>query len=272
MISHAPGITGAAIGAAMVLVVIILNWRLPPTTSSGIHVPGYAYATAEPLDGWSDFRLRRQLGESDWNLAARLNRQVFESFYHCNYRETSRLIDDFAVMPISDAFNQVGLLLPENLCGYCHQASYILARALTDNGISAWPIGLNGHVVTLVDLGNRRWILDPDFGLGPFQYKDAMWKDVEGFYKAAARGDQPYLQEYAKAYKTIKDDQPYYSLIWLNNTEKIQRRWILAAEILSYVIGCFGLAIFFWCSIVRKIFAACNHRGTIHADPGDSAA
>lgn len=164
----------ATLGGALLLMAVVVNRETDPP-STRLATPGYSYAVTSPLKGWLDPRLRRKPGETDMPLASRLNKEIFNARYHCDFRETSRLIENIAALTFRDRFREVGLLYPEHLCGFCHQSAYILSRAMTNNGIDAIPLGLNGHVVTLMSLDGTAWLFDPDFGLGPFEYGDAIW-------------------------------------------------------------------------------------------------
>lgn len=49
--------------------------------------------------------------------------------------------------------------------GLCSQRTIILVGLLSDQGITAHPVGLEGHVVARVAVGDKWYIADPDYGV-----------------------------------------------------------------------------------------------------------
>lgn len=132
-------------------------------------------------------------------------------------------------------------MVPERPCGFCHQAAYFLARILDQHGISAYPLGLNGHVVTLVNIDNHRMIFDPDFGVGPFPYNSELWEMIADAYPSAISQNEVYSVAYEQAFRTVDDDVPYYNLQWLVEAEQQQRTALQFANLIAIFLGGGGI-------------------------------
>lgn len=221
----------------LTLVIVALKFTdYEPKTDASFKFPGYSFALESQLTGFSDQRLKRKVGESDLDYATRINKQIFNAYYHCNYKEVTNFSEWIASKIYNDSLN-IGFLSPNRPCGWCHQTSFILSRTLVENGINAIPLGLNGHVVTLVNFqsndkfeidemgggGSRWYIFDSDFGLGPFPYSDNMWSSIASFYPEQVRSNSAYIS----AFQTIAEHSPYYTLEALNK-EFIKQEKLLA--------------------------------------------
>jgi hypothetical protein len=134
-----------------------------------------------------------------------------------------------------------GILLPENGCGFCHQSAFILAKALLNQGISASVFGLNGHVVTLVDISNVKWIADPDAGIGPFLYSTTMWSEIRPQYEAFAGSTGSWIEAFESSFAKTDDDASFAPMERLLALEKKQRLIIRGLEVLSWLVGVLGL-------------------------------
>ena len=214
------GVLLVVLGAAMFV------GRDPPTTAPNAPPP-YGFALQPRLSGWSDTRLRRTAGETDMEFLTRTTRLVSESIYHCDYHNTPRVVDWITSRVFPGAFNDVGLLTPQALpCGFCHQVAYVLARALRNGGVDAEPMVLNGHVVTIARVGGRRWLVDADFGVGPVEYP-VSFSVIEAEYRRVTGQDDNWTAQIAAAYSTVADDQPFYTMAWLDETE-FRQRWLIS--------------------------------------------
>lgn len=199
----------------------------------------------EKLDGWYDERLNRLEGESNLDYAARINRVVNASYYYCDYIARENLFELMAPR-FSKTWNAVGFLQPDRYCGFCHQASYIVANILTRNGIDAAPLGINGHVVVLVKDGGAGYIFDPGSGVGPMPYQDNMIGHIPIFY-----GPYEAYEWLLKPFATKADDDYFYSMQWLNDAEREQNRALRLAKFVYAV--CVALFLVHSCFLLWNI-------------------
>lgn len=226
-------------GFLLLLTAVLVTLRFtdfePNTDARLDSVPGYSFALEPKLVNFADERLNKKESESDLAYATRINKQIFNAYYHCNYKEVTNFSEWIASKIYNDSLN-IGFLSPNRPCGWCHQTSFILSRTLVENGINAIPLGLNGHVVTLVNFqssdefeigklggGSRWYIFDSDFGVGPFAYSDNMWSTISSFYPEYLRNDS----QLSSAFQTISDDSAYYTLQALNQ-ELVKQEDLLA--------------------------------------------
>jgi len=198
-------------------------------------IPGYTYALSPPLSSWDDYRLVKHVDESEIDFARHVNLEISNAYYHCDYLATSNLIDKVASWR-SKTYKEVGFLAPNRACGLCHQAAYILARTLTLNGLNATPLGLNGHVVVLLESDGHSYILDPDFGVGPFVYEEKMWSKIANFYPKLITENDTTNQLLKEIFFTKADDAAFYSLEWLRNAELEQHRSKTFAKAVLYSV------------------------------------
>lgn len=49
--------------------------------------------------------------------------------------------------------------------GYCSQQAMVIAAYLRERGVEARVMGLDGHVVAVVETPDGRWVFDPDYGV-----------------------------------------------------------------------------------------------------------
>jgi len=110
------------------------------------------------------------------DYVARVNRLVHETTYNTHPRDFSLPIITRVLASVADPWIDFdwdqGLFGARFVGGYCHQRAIELANILRENGIDdAWAYGLNGHVVTrFSDEGGAVYLVDPDYGAGPFRY------------------------------------------------------------------------------------------------------
>lgn len=210
----------------------------------------YDHPTEPRLKGWSDPRLTRQPGESDLELATRLTQVIGSAIYHCDpddYRSVAGRLSDLLDSPAGD---RQGLLNPRLLnCGYCHQVAYVLARALTEQGVRARVFGLNGHVVTRFRVGEQRYIADPDLGIEPLPYTETLWRHAEASYSAIPWVGPEFMTVLQSVFATLDDDGPYYSMDFLTQLEKRQVRIYKAIRAASVLAGLAGLALVAWAAL-----------------------
>ncbi|MDE5879523.1 MAG: hypothetical protein K2G99_05825 [Desulfovibrio sp.] len=227
----------------LIVIAGLFDFRAPngaPELYPGQAVPG------KKLEGWNDDRLRRLDSEGDLDYAARMSRILSTSYYYCNYATRENLME-LATSRFSRTWNEVGFLQPDRYCGFCHQASYILAKILTRKGIDAAPLGINGHVVVLVKEGGADYLFDPAYGVGPMPYKDDMTGYIPAFY-----GTDRAYDWLRKPFATSKDDDYFYSMQWLNDAEKEQNRALYIVKVVYAV--CIVLFVFHTCFLLWTLF------------------
>ena len=215
-------------GLALLITVVgsYLVLHEPQRTKSG-KVPGMSYAISPPLKSYGDPRLRRLPDESDFAFAKRINQVIFESFYHCAPNDAARIADKLALHLVRSTDREQGFLDPKSArCGFCHQAAFILSYALERGGVNASPIGLNGHVVSLVTTNEGSYLFDPDYGASAIPYPNYSNLQVKSIYEQAGRWRNSLVPVYA----STDDDGPYYSMDSLKRTLLYQRMAVFFIE------------------------------------------
>lgn len=222
-------------------------------------LPGYSFATQTPITSWSDTRLLRRAGESDIELGTRLTQVVFQSYYHCDTDDGARPIDKLIYQLLPNQVIRHGFLSPANMrCGFCHQSAYLLSRALTLQGVMAWPRGLKGHVVALAQIDGKQLIFDPDFGVGPVEYSDYNPDSIRSVYAQTGK----WIPELEPVYATNQDDGLYSSMHMLVVREWLQRGVTFAGE--SLVLA---LTLLSWLNLARVAavrWRSASIRGSAH--------
>lgn len=214
----------------ILLVILILGCiEIKPTNTLPYNIENFHYPTQPKLTGWDDERLRRLPQETDMEYAGRMNKVVGSSFYHCHYATKDNIFEILAA-GLSKSAMEHGFLQPWRNCGFCHQAAYILAKVLNSQGIDAYPLGMNGHVVVLMKDGGKEYIWDPDWVVGPLPYTDDMLSVLPAFY-----GNEEYVSWLHKAYSTRADDRPYSTMAYLGALEEQQNRVLWAVKCVYYV-------------------------------------
>lgn len=149
-------------------------WPKPPRVyKSANHTP-FSRATFDP---------ERKEGENDLAYAERMNLFVHSRTIHHFYDENS--LDNIAeiVAPFSWSWplwlrglvaSIVGPKFTVEFCdpvkglergyGYCSQRALILQNILRENGIDAWAVDLDDHVVCVATINGREMTFDPDYG------------------------------------------------------------------------------------------------------------
>lgn len=147
--------------------------RKNPTTvlrqlSFGRHPLSYSLKHLKrPLSG--DFSenifSRSRKNESFQQWLKRINDHVYQTTSHC------AVIQEFAGL-IDYSPTAAGGIIPSGIisCGFCDQRANWLRLILRQNGVHGRLLSLGGHVVFAVadEQTDRHWILDPDYGTGPF--------------------------------------------------------------------------------------------------------
>lgn len=213
MIARITGIVPLVCGLALMFPV----WWPNPPTNSPAGPPGQSRAAEAPLSGWDDPRLTRLPGESDSAFFHRLTQTVYRATYHCEAEESRQsLAASLAADRVPDTA-KFGYLDPSILrCGLCHQRAFILSEALKRGGVSnVRTYGLNGHVITLAGADGGYFILDPDFGIGPFPYEGSAYGAAPTAYYTSAATSDMVSQLKSGAYSTMGDDSEYMSHDWL---------------------------------------------------------
>jgi hypothetical protein len=239
--------------SAAVIAACVLPFVEMPTGKSPAMVPlrGYSEAVAPRLIGWHDPRLRRLPDEPDLAFATRLNGVVSDAIYHCDYAAAPRLVDRLVVALFGA---NEGLITPRALvCGFCHQSAYVLARALSNAGLKALVLGLNGHVVTAIDVNGQRLIFDPDFGVGPFRYAELSMERTMRSYTSAFMGNLPSLTSLRDALRVTVDDAEYRPMRELDLIELKQSGLLMLVDWLAAILAC--IAAWHGAGAVRRLWA-----------------
>lgn len=223
-----------SIGIATFVVAIII---LQPYENKPLKPkPGVNYAPNAYLSGWNDTRLKRQNGESDLDFATRLNLVIHNSTYHCGPQD-NRTLAERVLFSLSKQSAEQGLLTPELRCGLCHQRAYILAKSLANSGLNTIVFGLNGHVVTLVELSGVRLIFDPDYGVGPFNYDEYDPSMMNDTYRHKYWTSETVA---AGSLSTKDDDDEYYTMSILDDISIKQQRLLYLIKLTLYFFALLG--------------------------------
>ena len=233
--------TYALIGLGCAVFVVALYYPVKERKTGN---PGYGHAAIDYLSGWGDSRLKRKEGESDLDFVLRMNSTVHKATYHCGPTDDRRLVEHL-VFILDDYFGSggtlnsrhQGFLTPDLRCGLCHQRAYILAQSLVNSGIHAIVQGLNGHVVTLVELNGTKLLFDPDYGVGPIDYVNYDAVEIRNLYYRAGVN---LPAEVADFIVTQKDDDEYYTMTHLGDLSLRQDRLLAAVYVLSIIVFFFG--------------------------------
>jgi hypothetical protein len=199
---------------------------------------GISYPANESLKSWDDARLLRQLDESDSCFASRVNEEIHKSTYHCKPNINKTMIEKI-IFFLNHETSRQGFLTPVLMHGgFCHQRAYILARTLKNARLNAKVWGLNGHVVTKVKISEVDIIYDPDYGLGPFVYRDYVL--VKAGPEYSKRLDISFRNSDWKFLDTQEDDNEYYNMDYLRNLSEIQETLLLIINIIIVIVITFG--------------------------------
>ena len=227
-------------------VYVSLSERERPKTGP---VPGMSYATAPALKSFDDPRLARLDGESSLDFATRINLTLFEAFYHCDTNDAARVVDRLATYLLPREYRDQGFLdLKSARYGFCHQSAFMLSHALAAGGVDARPIGLIGHVVSPVKIGESAYLFDPDYGVSSIPYPDYSVSEVKFAYEQFGRWKGALEPVYASA----KNDQPYYSMEWLDKVLTRQRTAVVLVE--TFVLLALSLATIIFCEALVRHF------------------
>lgn len=214
---------------------------------TGSPVKNHHYASQPKLKGWDDERLQRKPHETDMEYATRMNMVVGSAFYHCKWYTRENIFEKVGAH-FSKTWEGLGFLQPNRYCGFCHQASYILAKVLNAQGIEAYPLGMDGHVCVLMKNGDAEYIFDPDYAVGPMRYQDDMTPYIPELYENPRTHKGLY-----KPFATNKDDTPYYTMKYLNAAEAEQDGILKCVKGIWYL--CIVLLVLNTLLVIRKFRA-----------------
>ena len=239
-------------GLFFLLAIDEARWQ-PPPTSSGVNFPGYSFSTTARLIGWDDLRLRRGADETPVEFAARANKAIFSAVYHCRDISGSTWASQRLGALGLFGFAEHGVLSPKYLqCGFCSQVSYILSRTLRENDIDAFVYGLNGHVVTVFSEGDSQFIVDPDYGIGPWEVNISSSVSMSRLASAnyawlADRFEQRMVGQYkavTDAYGNIEDDVQYMSPEFMDRLADKQTKVLDAVSVVIPAFPVIALILF----------------------------
>jgi hypothetical protein len=200
--------------------------------------PNYDFATLPYL---RDSRPPQRLsGERALAYASRLNRYVHRSTYHCHYTSPgSRSILERYLLP-ETLFPQGSLDRSRFECGQCGQRSWLLVEYLDRAGIPSRILGVKGHVVVLVG----DYVLDPDFGVGPFLYSDET--TARAAYAQAPQDGVDYAALIAS-----RADNFFYDMAEMRRLDRAQARAYRAVDAVAALMALIAL-LSLWTSLRSK--------------------
>ena len=218
------------------------------------------YAPLSPrISSWGDARLKRIDNEGEMEYSQRMLSTVHNATYHCeahNYYQSwftwlSYQLGIYSLMP----GNNHGVLdIKTFRCGFCHQRAYILATALRNGGIdSARVLGLNGHVITVFNINQDLYSLDPDFGVGPVKITGIDSADSKQDPQTAQRlwdAYNPFTQAWSDDFikKIIgmyisQDDNEYYNIKNLDRLRIYQSILFSFEKLIEYLLYIMGFSL-----------------------------
>ena len=215
-----------------------------PVVGSGI--PGYHSLAGEPLSDMPAQAFLRTDREPALRYTARISSMVHLATYHCDPRDfrfslISKVVELWMSTTVNFDWDQG--LLESPVCGYCHQRAIVVANILRENGMDdAWAYSLNGHVVTrFTDEDGNAYLVDPDYGAGPFLYDSAdedLERDMRAVYQSAVFDNTDVLIDMVLS---RKDNSPYVTAEHFD--EVIENRKVLygVADGLAYLMLAIGL-------------------------------
>lgn len=192
-------------------------WWPSPATSSHADFPGMTRASDALLSGWDDPRLARKADETDLAFTERAMRTIHRATYHCEARQNSQTLAATLAASRAPETSTFGYLDPSILrCGFCHQRAFLLTETLRRGGITnARTFGLNGHVVTLVRIGDASYMVDPDFGVGPIKYESTSYASTAVSHYSTVTDAEMVKHLTDGAFSTMGDDVEYMTHDWL---------------------------------------------------------
>ncbi|UCI07153.1 hypothetical protein [Mesorhizobium sp. B1-1-8] len=166
--------------------------------------------TIKPISEIADSALDITEGESQLGYVKRVTDVVHLSTFNCDPTEFSLSWLDRLFLWRSgnpSAFAEGMLVKDRFTCGFCHQRAFLVHQALKRNGIASDVFGLNGHVVTRVNIDGKQYYTDSDYGVGPFPAAaETLEETVRNTYSLSAWGDPDLL---ASLYTSAEDNQIY---------------------------------------------------------------
>lgn len=197
------------------------------------------------VEGFSDYAdlsesvLDRGLDESVHSWAFRLNRSIYEGTAHCDPSEFDMTwLEAALAWLIDDELFDHGILLRERFaCGFCHQRAYLLSEQLRTQGVETKLLGLVGHVVATFSDGVQTYVVDPDYGVGPFVFddtsRDSAFRTVQSAYDSYDTDVRTLL---SGLYVSLENNGSYKSNEYLDRIRDRQRRFFPYAENLSWLL------------------------------------
>lgn len=184
--------------------------------SAAAPLPGYFGLAGGTLADVPEEQFPRRAQESAARYSARMNQLVHSATYHCEPQDfqLSMLTRLTARMMTRDFDWPQGLIdRSELVCGYCHQRAIVLANILREFGgiADAWAYSVNGHVLVKFSDKTAAYLIDPDYGVGPFRYDapdDEVRAEMRAVYRAAIYDNTDMLIEMVLS---RRDNFPYVS-------------------------------------------------------------
>lgn len=197
---------------------------LPGFTSTGLPIR---------LHILSDRKFSRGDEESVLGWSRRISSMVHLTTSHCAPEPTNlSWVEKYLHerWPDSASLFSEGVLVRSRFyCGYCHQRAYFVHEALVDEGISSEVFSLEGHVVVRFWVAGEIFVLDPDYGIGPFR-----WSDDEQELLTRVRREYAYsgfenVERVAALYASMNNNHAY-SNGYLDRARDEQKRFYSEAD------------------------------------------
>lgn len=217
----------------------------PPGDPKG-SLAGFHYIAERRFADIEAAEMTRRVNEGELGYVTRINEMVHQSTYHCNPTDYSLSAVEFATSRLMKVLGfrfdwRQGLFGERMLCGFCHQRAIILARVLESNGIPAAAFGLNGHVVTLVQLEGAEYLVDPDFGALPYRYDVDDRSLRAGFDASYANVGFDDMDNIFEMVASREDNELYYSPEYLDGIQVNREILFSLAPYVAAIFIVFGV-------------------------------
>lgn len=189
-------------------------------------LPTSLYSTANPISHSHFRRLGRSPTEDFPTWLHRLNSHVHHVSGHCDAISGYRGPND------NGEFSLYGVQVDwVARCGLCSQRAFWLSEILRRHGTEAQLLGLDGHVIAIVqEPSGRHWVLDPDYGVGPFlvdiESADAMAQAASINYAFLSRNGNAALHDEIVAIYASTNNNRLHDSTPLRRIKYQQQRWL----------------------------------------------
>lgn len=206
-------------------------------------IAGLNRPAIQPIQSIPDSQFDLTDGESKVGYVKRVTYMVHLSTYHCEPSDSRiSILDRFAALVLGhgqSVFSEGILAKSRFTCGFCSQRAFLVYDILKRNGFSAEVFGLNGHVVTRVNIDGVLYYTDPDYGVGPFAVADDVDLLRNTIQAAYVRAPWPNIDVISQIYLS-EDNREYRQDI--DEVEDEQRVVFTVSDniaVFLFIAGCF---------------------------------